>query len=266
MLETLRAKLMRFLRVPDKPVPPAGAREIQIFRAAPNYYQYRVVLWGAKQVSAVAAFLFYLRFVPHRGWAFAGPTVASLLTAIEALALTAFVLQIPITFAIVKLDFELRWYLLSDRSLRIREGILSLREKTMTYANVQQISIRQNPLQRLLGIADVKVRSAGGGAGETSGGRDVGESMHETWFRGVDRPEEIRSAIQDRVRAYADAGLGDPEDARSEARSGFAAANLAARELHDEIRRLRATLSPSFPPDPPTLIQEGAGNKISRPE
>jgi membrane protein YdbS with pleckstrin-like domain len=265
MLETLRAQLMRFLRVPDEPVPPAGAREIQIFRAAPNYYQYRVVLWAAKQVPAIAAFLFYLRFVPHRGWAFAGPTVASLLTAFEALALAAFVLQIPITFAIVKLDFELRWYLLSDRSLRIREGILSLREKTMTYANVQQISIRQNPLQRLLGIADVKVRSAGGGAGE-AGGRDVGESMHETWFRGVDRPEEIRSAIQDRVRAYADAGLGDPEDARSETRSGFAAANLAARELHDEIRRLRATLSPSWPSAPPTVVQESAGNKITPPE
>ena len=69
----------------------------------------------------------------------------------------------------------------------------------MTFANIQQISIRQNPVQRLLGIADVQVRTAGGGSSGGGSGHEMGESMHEAFFRGVDNAEEIRSAIASAV-------------------------------------------------------------------
>ena len=171
--------------------------------------------------------------------------VEIMLTATELLAWVVFVVQLPVTLAIVHLDFELRWYILSDRSLRIREGILRVKEKTMTFANIQQISIHQNPIQRLLGIADVHVSTAGGGGGE---GGEAGESMHEAYFRGVDNAEEIRRAIQDRVRLHRDAGLGDPDEPEPRALpmatpAGSAEAALhAARELLQEMRALREAL------------------------
>ena len=56
-------------------------------------------------------------------------------------------LALPLTFALVRLDYELRWYIVTDRSLRIREGVTSLRESTMTFANIQHIAVRQGPLQ-----------------------------------------------------------------------------------------------------------------------
>ena len=91
-------------------------------------------------------------------------------------------------------------------------GILSLREKTMTFANIQNIEIRRNPLQRLLGIADVQVRTAGGGGGAAESGH-IGESLHQASFRGVDDPEMIRTTIAERVRLHRGSGLGDPDDA-----------------------------------------------------
>jgi uncharacterized membrane protein YdbT with pleckstrin-like domain len=166
-------------------------------------------------------------------------------------------LQIPFTYALVRLDYELRWYIVTDRSLRIREGIARVREMTMTFANIQNVTIRQGPLQRLLGIADVRVRTAGGGAGESEGehgqGKDERTSMHIGYFRGVDNAQEIRELIFDRLRRLRSAGLGDPDDLREsheprdggpavETRDAAAASGAvaAALTLLEEARALRA--------------------------
>lgn len=253
MLEGARAWLLRFLRVPPDPALPAGARDVRVFRAAPPYYRYRLALWGMKQVGALAGLVFGFVFfeaifsrVPN-AWVQWGFLVA------EGLAWLTFVAQMAFSLGVLRLDFELRWYILSDRSLRIRDGILAVREKTITFANIQNISIRQNPLQRVLGIADVKVATAGGGAGKGEGG-EVGESMHEGYFRGVDNAEEIRAVIQERVRQHRDAGLGDPDEPAhhlpaSPDHHALPAGDPdvldAARELRDEMRALRGALSPS---------------------
>ena len=42
--------------------------------------------------------------------------------------------------------------------------MFKVQEKTMTFSNVQNVSIRQGPMQRLFGIADLEVRTAGGGS------------------------------------------------------------------------------------------------------
>ncbi len=70
----------------------------------------------------------------------------------------------PLTYAIRRLDVELHWYIVTDRSLRIRTGLVRLQETTMSFANLQQVEVKQGPLQRLLGLADVHVQSAGGGS------------------------------------------------------------------------------------------------------
>lgn len=253
MREHIKQWVLRLLRVPPRPSIPVGAGEIRVFRAAPAFFRYRVALWVVGQAGALvglAGGLVGIAAFASRvdvGW------VRALLIAGEALAWAGYLIQIPLSLGAVMLDFEMRWYILSDRSLRIREGIWQVQEKTMTFANIQQISIRQNPLQRLLGISDVEVRTAGGGEGKGKNQHDGGEGLHEAYFRGVDNAEEIRTAIQERVRHHRDAGLGDPDDAVALARPHAAApeatylrdddAVAAARLLHTELRALHQALS-----------------------
>ena len=243
MFDLLKGWVLRFLRVPAEPAPPAGGQVIRVFRAAPNYWRMKLVLWGLKQLAALAGLVASLVFVRTVLDQVTHPWARLAITAAEVVAWGAFLVQLPFSLAVLRLDFEMRWYILSDRSLRIREGVLAVREKTLTFANIQQISIRQNPLQRLLDISDVQVSTAGGGAGTKHEG--VGESMHEAYFRGVGNAEEIRGAIKERVRLHRDTGLGNPDEPSSPAAAPLPAPGIAAAiELRDEIRALRRALAP----------------------
>lgn len=175
---------------------------------------------------------------------------------LEFLAIAGFLASLPFTYAAVRLDWELRWYIVTDRSLRIRAGIWSLQESTMSFANIQQVEVRQGPLQRLLGIADLRVQSAGGGGGEMKG-HQMEDSLHTGVFHGVDNAHEIRDLILDRLKKFRAAGLGDPEDHHVETvpvaavlapANDHTAANgndalAAARELLDEARALRRAVT-----------------------
>lgn len=171
------------------------------------------------------------------------PWAFPLATVVESLVLLGFLASLPFTYAIVRLDYELRWYLVTDRSLRIRQGITRLHEMTMSFANIQQVVVRQNPLQRLLGIADLQVQSAGGGDAQENG---LSDSLHAGVFHGVDNSVEIRDLILDRLRAFREVGLGDPDDAPSPA-PGDSAIRDAAHELLEETRALRQALTPQRP-------------------
>jgi uncharacterized membrane protein YdbT with pleckstrin-like domain len=155
--------------------------------------------------------------------------------------------QLPITFALLRLDYEMRWYIVTDRAARLREGIVTLREMTFTLANVQDIRIRQGPLQRALGLSDVELRTAGGrdAPAEHGGQGDAASrNLHLARFRGVDQAQAIRDLVVDRMKKARDAGLGDPDDApRAEARPEADALPQAARELAAESARLRAAVA-----------------------
>jgi uncharacterized membrane protein YdbT with pleckstrin-like domain len=147
--------------------------------------------------------------------------------------------------ALVRLDFEKRWYLVTDRSLRVREGILKVREMTITFANIQNISVSQGPIQRLLGIADLRVDTAGGGPSRSEK-EEGGESLHTVRFRGVENAAEIRELITARLRELKDSGLGDRDEV-SVAKSLLTATRepeviQALRELADEASALRKTV------------------------
>lgn len=173
--------------------------------------------------------------------------VLTLVELAELAGIAAFLFQLPLTFAAVRLDWELRWYIVTDRSLRIRAGIWSLQESTMSFANLQQVEVSQGPLQRLLGIADVRVQSAGGGR-VSEHGKEAGESLHTGVFHGVDNAQEIRDLILDRLRQFRQAGLGDPDESHAPAATAPAItaepdALAAAHELLVEARALRAAAS-----------------------
>ena len=167
---------------------------------------------------------------------------------IWTLKVTGFVLylvQIPFTYAIVRLDYEQRWYVVTDRSLRLRTGVWSVREMTMSFANLQQIAVSQGPLQRLLGLADVRVQSAGGGGGSSHPGHGGAvASLHTGHFHAVDNAEEIRDLITERLRKFRETGLGDPDEKRHIApvvapATTDPATLAAAKELLAEAQALR---------------------------
>jgi uncharacterized membrane protein YdbT with pleckstrin-like domain len=232
-----RESALRLLRVPSDPAPPPGSPPL-VFRAAPNFFKLRLIRWGLTQLLALGGLLWALQFIR---WVDATRTpepVVWLLKAGEIFGWLAFIFEFVFGWLLVRLDFEMRWYMLSDRAIRIREGVATVREKTIALANVQNIAIRQGPLQRYLGIADVEVKTAGGGGSST--GHDTakggaGEPMHVAYFRGVDNAEEIRDLVREGVRVQRNAGLGDPDE--REHRDDDAQAAVA--ELLHEARALR---------------------------
>src|SRR4051812_2067447 len=73
--------------------------------------------WKMRTAQALAQF---------PGWAFL------LVWVLKIFGLLAYFAQLPVTYAIARFDYEMRWYLVTDRSLRIRHGIWKIEEATMS--------------------------------------------------------------------------------------------------------------------------------------
>jgi membrane protein YdbS with pleckstrin-like domain len=176
----------------------------------------------------------------------------ALIWIIKIFSALVFFVQLPITYAVRRLDYEMRWYMVTDRSLRLRYGVWRICESTMSFANVQQVVVSQGPLQRLLGLGDVKVKSAGGGGGSGHHNHHESDDMHTGLFHSVTNAAEIRDLILERLRRFREAGLGDPDEkiastVQADKSSGeFSVDALAAaRELAAEARALRTALNPA---------------------
>lgn len=237
-----RSLVAAVLRVPPEPQPPPGHAH-RSFRASRNFLRYKLVKWGGKQLGIMFGLIAAGAIIPKIELVI----VARVLLVLEATGWVLFFAAIPFSLAVVLLDFEMRWYMMTDRSLRIREGIFIVREKTMTFANIQNTTVRQGPLQRLLGIADVEVRSAGGGSGKGHDDDEGKDLVHVGHFRGVDEAERIRDLVLEGVRRQRDAGLGDPDDHAQPLVSGggepAAALAEAAAAFLAEARLLREAVS-----------------------
>ncbi|HVR84673.1 MAG TPA: PH domain-containing protein, partial [Planctomycetota bacterium] len=210
------------------------------FRAAPRYYQYLLALWGLGTLFTVfvVAPLLILPVLGVLDQQKAGSAFAFLLWLVpfaEAALMVAFRV---FRLVVLKLDFDKRWYVVTDRSLRVREGVVHVSEMTVTFANIQNLSISQGPIQRALGIADLRVDTAGGGSMSPRHG--ASQTMHTAWLRGIANAAEVRELIQARVRRLKDSGLGDHEEERGGTRQNFSPATVSAlREVLAEARALQ---------------------------
>jgi hypothetical protein len=110
MFEAVKGWLLRLLRVPAQPRAPKGGRIVRIFRAAPAYFRYRLALWGLHQLGALLGLLGSLVFVTYLGES-GHPVADFLLRAAETMAWITFLAQLPFSFAVLRLDFEMRWYI-----------------------------------------------------------------------------------------------------------------------------------------------------------
>ena len=256
MREAVKAFVLKFLKVPPEPEAPVGSPEsIQVFRAAPNFLRLCLIKWVLKQITAIlvlagAVVLFHYWGGFDRLFGKGHFHFHTILIGIHLTGVGAYVLLMPFTYAMVWLDYEMRWYIVTDRSLRIRSGLVRVREMTMTYANIQQISIGQGPLQRWLGIADLQVTTAGGGGAPASprihGEQLAGESMHVGYFHGIDNAAQVRDLMLERLRRLRDAGLGDPDENPQEEPPAMPDSQIvidAAGELVREARALRQILA-----------------------
>ena len=262
----MRAALLRFFRVSERPTPPPGSgAEPEIFRASKRFLYYSIFAWVPKQIAAFMGLLASLAFFGSLEQPFVraegldrvlefidqlevqiGPVEfapTDFFWFFEALAIVAWAGQLLFTGLFIKLGWELRWYIVGDSSLRIREGLWSLREQTMTVANIQNMKVKQGPVQRLFGIADLEVQTAGGAGGESveEAAADSKSSFHIGRFRGLEDAHALRDRIRVLLAKHRGAGLGDDDDP-DEAGDGASTAELrdAATALLEEARALRA--------------------------
>jgi membrane protein YdbS with pleckstrin-like domain len=214
MYNVFQKSCERLLRIPPPPEPPPGDETTaRIFTAAPNFFRYLTLIWALGSlfslvivlVAVVPVTIGFLDMQKHHR------PYAALLFIIPALVFILVTAQRLFAFAILRLDFDKRWYVVTDRSLRIREGVLTVKEMTITFANIQNISISQGPIQRALGIADLQVETAGGGGGAQEG-KGLSQNLHTGLLRGIANANEVRELIQARIKQLKDTGLGHREE------------------------------------------------------
>ncbi|HVS16095.1 MAG TPA: PH domain-containing protein [Thermoanaerobaculia bacterium] len=268
----MKEALLAFLRVAERPDPPPGSEgTLSTFRASPRFLALSAIEWGLKQAGALFGIVLSLTliggglpFVSFGGLESAleqdgrvrlGPlsvegNLGDVVTLVELFAIGAFAVQFMFGAALLKLGWEMRWYMVSDQSIRIREGLLRLNERTMTIANIQNMAVRQGPIQKLFGLSDLEVRTAGGGSGSEGSSQGKGHAdLHVGRFRGLDNAEELRDRIRAALARHRDAGLGDPdedgdhpEDEPAADAASDAGAVEAALALLEEARSLRAVV------------------------
>lgn len=259
--------------MPPDPDPPFGAgSSVRVFRASRKFYYLRLVRWSFAQAAALAGIIFWFGVIAASEHEVArvrrqpgGGSLATLQAGRNQVTLGPFrnvpprmfqwiwlgkaagvmvyAGQLVATLIVLRMDYRMRWYIITDRSLRIRFGVWNVQEITMSYANLQKVMISQGPLERLLGISNVQVASAGGGTtSDTHEGKS--EAMHSGVFQGVENAGEIRNLIVDRLRSFRESGLGDPDEKvpvraiAADNAKGSEAAISAARELLHEARTL----------------------------
>ena len=243
MLDPVRRLLKRFLKVTDAPPEVPLGEEPEVFRASPRHLTYLLVQWAIKfgivslSLGGGIAGAVVAMIVEEKN-----PTAAIVIGALGGAWLAGYAL---FSYASIRLDYDMRWYVLTDRSLRIREGIIHVREVTLTLANVQELKVSQGPIQRLLDLTDLIVDTAGGGRAASAGGESV--HGHQGILRGVDRGGELRAKIEKRVKQRRGAGLGDPDEHAHDAHAPEEANRAhtiveALREVRDEARALRASV------------------------
>jgi membrane protein YdbS with pleckstrin-like domain len=227
--------LADLFRVPRTPptLAATGSGEVKSFRPSSSFLDYlRFHFWFFLLLVDGLLFVAWLVLL------FEEPGMAILLS---PLALVAIVVPDVVAWVAIRLRYDTTWYVISDRSLRIRRGIWIIRETTVTFENVQNVELEQGPLQRWFGISNLTVQTAGGG-GKSSPEKGT-TNPHLALVEGIDDAQRIRDVIMTRVRASRRAGLGDehPEE-RSVRGQGpqWSAEHLAAlRGIRDAVAGLR---------------------------
>lgn len=228
------ARLVAWFRVPETPptLPVVSPGRLRSFRPSAGFLRYmKFQFWialTAIDLLLCAAWLVLIVAVPLVG------------LAITPLALALIVVPDLVAYLAIHLRFDTTWYVISPRSLRIRRGIWVIHETTITFDNVQNVVVRQGPLQRYFGIADVLVETAGGGGGGQAEHQGA-MGAHFGLLEGVDNAPEIRDLIRGQMRQSKSSGLGELERVTVPGVQGLTSAHVALlREIRDLLPPCRS--------------------------
>jgi membrane protein YdbS with pleckstrin-like domain len=237
MYPLLKRVLLSVLRVPEAPpeIPADGHSRVDVFRASPRYLTYQYLKLGLGLASSLTAVgvLAVVALFSGRTWG-----------AALAVALGVFwIAKAFVLYAATRLAYEMRYYIVTDKSLRVRHGVLTVAEVTLTYVNVQNVSVEQGPLERFFGISNVVVETAGGRSGR-HGDHPGSGSGHEGVLEGIGNAAEVRDLIRGCLaRVHRQTGLGDPDEATAHSQPALGTAELPVlREILGEARALREQL------------------------
>ena len=196
--------LRDWFRVPSEPpsLPAPSDGGVRSFRPAPGFLRY-------------LSFQFWILLALFDGLILVAWILITIAMPIVGLALALPALIIAIVpdiaaYVALHLRYDTTWYVMSDRSIRLRRGIWIIQEITITFENVQNVSVSQGPLQRYFGIADLTIQTAGGGGMGPHGAPTGG---HVGLIEGVSDADALRDLIMEKVKASRHAGLGDERDA-----------------------------------------------------
>ncbi len=230
--------LVDWFCVPTEPPTLPHREELTTMRPSEGYLRYlKTIFWILvwwPDIGILVGWLALSAVMP----------VLGMFLALPALAIA--VVPDVIAYVAIHLKYDTTWYVLSDRSIRIRRGVWVIRESTITFENIQNVVLSQGPLQRYFGIANVVIETAGGGGGAGRPGHGGESNLHTGVIEGVTNAAQIREQIMDRVRASRTAGLGDErpgahEHAAAGALPAWTAAHLEAlREIRDGLAVMTA--------------------------
>ncbi len=143
-----------------------------------------------------------------------------------------------VAYVAIHLQYDTTWYVMTSRSLRIRRGIWVIHETTITFENVQDLKIHQGPIERLFGISNVLVETAGGGAPVGAENQPAALTAHRGLIQGIADAQRIRDQILARLRQTRTSGLGDDHEEPAAAGTAWTPRQMELlREIRDQAVR-----------------------------
>lgn len=202
--------LVRWFKVPDQPPEPPvvePGEAFDSFRPAPEFLRY-MKAWFWMLLGAMDAVL----LLAYVALAVALAAAGLWWVAIPLFPVAVVLVSVPgvITFVALHLRYDTTWYVMTDRSLRIRRGIWVIHETTITFENVQNLSVRQGPVERWFGISRLIVETAGAGGDPHEGRSHV---ANVGVVEGITDPARLKARVLGRLGTSRSTGLGDHDEA-----------------------------------------------------
>ena len=139
------------LRIPSEPaeIPVDSGELIKSFHPSPNWLRLRrlQIIVGTLVALLVNVAVFFAQMMTSSSFT---PLVSIFeWSNINLFLAPIFLLAGLFRLITLRLQYDCTWYVLTERALRIRRGLILIRETTITYANIQNISLQQGPLESI---------------------------------------------------------------------------------------------------------------------
>ncbi len=230
--------LVQWFRVPETPLslPVGPGDHLDSFKPARGFLSYlKLWFWIICLAIDIALTIGYIA----AAIALIATGLAWVAILLLPIALAIIVLPDIVAYIALHLRYDTTWYAMTDRSLRIRRGIWTIHETTITFENVQNMKVTRGPVQRFFGIANLIVETAGSGGGGEGGKANMSTSNRGI-IEGIANAESLRDQILPRMRNTRSVGLGDEDDEQSVG-AGWTTDHIEVlREIREEIAGMPA--------------------------